>query len=255
MVWQKLLASVGVGNAKVDTVIDHPILKPGGTLTGNVHIKGGDVAQQIEAIELALETIAEREGDDFDTNHKATILSSQLSEALTIQPGEQKAIPFQIKVPIDAPLTRIGKMNLGLPLWLKTSLDISLAIDPSDEDPLAIEPNAAQSRVLAAMDQLGFRLFKADLEFGHIPGSRLPFIQELEFYPGPGFKRHMNEVELTFVGRDNDMDVLFEVDRKTTGLARLMYTSLDEVKAFRVRYDECANLDFVGAIERTLLPR
>ncbi|MEF1229208.1 sporulation protein, partial [Vibrio fortis] len=46
--FKKLKASLGIGAAKVDTVLDNIEVFQGGELSGNVHILGGDVEQQID---------------------------------------------------------------------------------------------------------------------------------------------------------------------------------------------------------------
>lgn len=59
----KLKASLGIGAAKVDTVLHNMSLSQGETLEGTVHIQGGDVEQQIDAIKLKLCTQVKEESD------------------------------------------------------------------------------------------------------------------------------------------------------------------------------------------------
>ena len=65
----------------------------------------------------------------------------------------------------------------------------------------------AQQALLDAFIQLGFRFKSADLEKGHIRGTRqkLPFYQEIEFFP-PQQYRGLNQVELTFVADDREIE-------------------------------------------------
>ena len=62
--FKKLKASLGIGAAKVDTVLDNIEVFQGGELSGNVHIVGGDVEQQIDLINLVLNTEVKVETED-----------------------------------------------------------------------------------------------------------------------------------------------------------------------------------------------
>lgn len=44
--FKKMLASVGIGSAKVDTCFYEDTAIPGATLTGEIHITGGDIIQE-----------------------------------------------------------------------------------------------------------------------------------------------------------------------------------------------------------------
>ena len=55
----KLLASVGIGSATVDTKIFRSELVPGEKVEGIVQIRGGNVEQEIDSIYLSLYTTYE----------------------------------------------------------------------------------------------------------------------------------------------------------------------------------------------------
>jgi sporulation-control protein len=231
MVFKRLLASVGIGNASVDTVLSNPVLIPGDVLNGVITIRGGSVDQTIDRIDLCLETVAEREGEDIEYRQAVKILEENLFSQLQIQAGAVREIPFQLQVPHDTPINRALGFQLPIPIYLRTHVHIAGAVDASDRDPITVEPNKPQARILEAM----------------------PFFQELEFHAGPSYARFVNEIELTFVTRDQDMDVILEMDKRTTGLARLAYSSIDEVRGFRVRYDDYSEHDWESVIENLLM--
>lgn len=62
--FKKLKASLGIGSAKVDTILDEMSVYQGSTLTGYVQIIGGDVEQRIDAITIKLNTEMKVEVDD-----------------------------------------------------------------------------------------------------------------------------------------------------------------------------------------------
>lgn len=253
MVLKRFLASFGIGNATVDTVLAQSVLIPGEFLRGTVNIKGGSVDQTIDRILLVLETVAEREHDEHTSHESVRISHHSLMERQHVPAGAMLEIPFEMRVPVDTPLTRAFGYDLRIPMYLKTEVEVAGAVNPSDRDRVEIEPNRAQTRILDAMRNLSLQLFKADLEIGSIRGSRLPFYQELEFRAGPKFAQRIHEVELTFVAREHDMDVILEMDKKTLGWTRLAYGSVDEVRGFTVRYDQLNSQSWEHVIENLLL--
>jgi sporulation-control protein len=108
-----------------------------------------------------------------------------------------------------------GQSLRGMHIGVTTELQIARAIDSGDLDPVNVHPLPAQKAILDAFIQLGFRFKDADMERGHIRGTRqrLPFYQEIEFYP-PQQYRGLNQVELSFVADDHEMDVVLEMDKK-----------------------------------------
>lgn len=141
--FQKFLASVGIGSAKVDTVLEKDEYIVGEEIVGKVHITGGSVSQQIESIYLTLSTSYVREVDDKKVTATYDLERVRLTEPFSVEPNEKVEIPFSFPMPIEAPLT------LGMKtVWIHTGLDIKHSIDPSDRDYVQVLPNALLSSVL-----------------------------------------------------------------------------------------------------------
>ena len=47
MAFTKLLASIGIGNAKIDTVVENEKICPGSELSGKIFVQGGGADQEI----------------------------------------------------------------------------------------------------------------------------------------------------------------------------------------------------------------
>lgn len=62
--FKKMLASLGIGSAQVDARLEQDSLVPGEVVRGEVHITGGDVAQEIDEIYMYVITHYEREYQD-----------------------------------------------------------------------------------------------------------------------------------------------------------------------------------------------
>lgn len=103
--FKKFLASVGIGAAKVDTRLFNDSVVPGDLLEGEVHIIGGDVAQNIDDIYLKLATEYKRETEDSTYHEECVMVNYRLLERLSIQPKEEFVVPFSLQLPYEMPLS------------------------------------------------------------------------------------------------------------------------------------------------------
>ncbi|SMC58445.1 sporulation protein [Kibdelosporangium aridum] len=214
MVFKKMLQKLGVGGPSVDTVLADPRVMPGGTLTGEVRILGGESEAEIEHIALSLVTRVERgdHGQGMVEFHRVVVAGPTKLAA-----KQERTIPFGIPVPFETPITEVGGQRLPrMDLGLRTELSIAKAVDKGDLDPVYVVPLESQDAVLEAFGQLGFHFKSADLEAGRIYGIRqeLPFFQEIEFYPPQQFAGRINEVELTLVASREGLVVVLEADKR-----------------------------------------
>lgn len=221
---KKLLASVGIGKATVDTILLDEQLRAGDTFNIEIVIKGGDVEQHLNGIELAVMAKAKAEseiGDEEVTYQKSVILQSwQQALDITIAPGETISKQVQLELHPEVPATSLFGHSIGK-VWLQTGLDIKSGIDGSDKDPLTIVPSNTQLAVLDLIQKSGYRLFKADIEAGQVRAhdfaSHLPCYQEYEFKPESRSFFGAKEIEVTFVDNGSSTGVLLEIDRAFIG--------------------------------------
>ncbi|MEU1814474.1 sporulation protein [Streptomyces roseifaciens] len=216
MGFKKLLASLGAGGASVETVLFEENVVPGGIVQGEVRIQGGSVAQEIQGLSIGLQARVEVEGDDSEYKQDVEFTRMQLGGAFEVQAGAVHSVPFGLEIPWETPVTTfLGRHLTGMDIGVTTHLAIARAVDSGDLDPVNVHPLPAQQAILDAFGQLGFAFKGADLERGQIRGTRqqLPFYQEIEFR-APSQYRGLNEVELSFVADDREMDVVLEMDKK-----------------------------------------
>jgi sporulation-control protein len=225
MGFKKLLASLGAGGASVETVLTEVNVVPGGVVQGEVRIQGGSVDQQIEGLAVGLQAQVEVEGAD-DQEHRQNIefLKVPLGGAFKLLAGE----------------THVG---------VTTELAIARAVDSSDLDPVNVHPLPAQKAIMDAFVRLGFRFKNADLERGHIRGTRqkLPFYQEIEFLP-PQQYRGLNQVEVSFVADQSEMDVVLEMDKKPG----LFSEGSDTFRSFKVNLHDYQATDWAAYLNQWL---
>lgn len=224
-----MLASVGIGSAKVDTVLEKSSYYPGEVIRGVIRIQGGSVEQQIDGINLTVMTTYTQEIDDSKFNKNGEVARFQVSQPQSIGVQEFKEIPFSVTLPGNTPLT-IGRS----PVWIKTDADIQSAVDPTDADHIQVTPSVFQKTVMDAVDSLGFRLKNIESLYAPRMRAALPFIQEQEWVPTGGrYRGKLDELEVVFLNvRQDGVDLLLQIDRKASGWLGRLAESMDVDESF-----------------------
>ncbi|MCF2127064.1 sporulation protein [Strepomyces sp. STD 3.1] len=216
MVFKRLLGSLGVGAPTVDTVLPPDPVLPGGTLTGQVHLKGGQADFDIEHITLELVARVEAEHEDGESEGVVVFDRFTVGGGFRLGAQASHSVPFQVTLPWETPITELYGQPLGIVLGVRTELAVAGAKDKGDLDPLTVTALPVQEAVLEAFGQLGFGFRSADLEYGHIAGTgqQLPFYQEIELAPAPQYAHQLNEVEVTFLTGPGGLEVVLEADKR-----------------------------------------
>ncbi|WP_028303831.1 sporulation protein [Oceanospirillum maris] len=219
--FKKILASVGIGGAKVDTLLNTEMLCPGDIFEATIVIKGGGTEQDISGLDLALMTRVKVERDDTEMVVNKTLCQWHISDQFTLQADEVREIPFKGRLPLETPISANGARNNQTKVWIATGLNIDMALDASDKDPVNVIATSTQNKVLQGMDDCGYSLVKADVEDGMVRAqnfqSSLGCYQELEYRPNRFALFGLNEVEVTFVPTEHQTHILFELDRNFGG--------------------------------------
>ncbi|MFB6250731.1 MAG: sporulation protein [Halobellus sp.] len=215
---KKVLASTGIGNATVDTVLPATTVTPGETVEASVQITGGTAEQVVEEVRLALETRAKTADGYTDVG----IARFTLAESVTIEPETDERYPADIDIPYQT-LVTLGSTRV----WIETELNIDLAVDPEDTDHLEVEPTPRLRAVFDALEELGFSFRAADCEYdpyGRYTDGR-QFVQEFEFRPQSGsFVGNADEVELVARTDAKGLTVFVEVYKRSGMLSELAET-------------------------------
>lgn len=223
--FKKLLATFGVGSAKVDTHLERSSFFPGEEIRGVTHVVGGDLTQTIDDIYINLVTRYLKEVNDSTHRINHNLTTTKIASSFSIQPNETRSFPFSLWLPYDTPLTMYNH-----PVYLQTGLDIKMAIDPSDKDSIEVKPLPLMQSIFNGMQMLGFQFRKADCEYSRRLARNYPFVQEFEFKPnyGSSYQGRVDEVEVVFwVDTPEQMQVILEVDRKGRGLKGIFTEAFD----------------------------
>ncbi|MBN6035569.1 sporulation protein [Amycolatopsis sp. 195334CR] len=250
--FKKLLAAVGVGGAEVETELFTPGVQPGGVLEGVIRLRGGEVQQEIPGVLVEFVTRVEHEGGDREVDVHRTFGRIDVRRNVPLGPRQTIELPFRLPAPLETPINFYDNRQLhGTTVAVRTTLEIAGAIDATDNDPIGVGALPAQHVLLAAVESLGFRLHSADVEAGHLRGTRqrLPFYQEIEFHGSPRYPR-LKQLEVSFVAGPDGMDVVLEADKK----AGLLTSGRDLVNLLRVDYRTIDQVDWAGELHRIVEP-
>ena len=243
--FKKVLAKVGGGGANVETTLTNASVYPGGTVEGVIDITGGESAQQVEYV--ATDLVASAQSADSEYEKMVPFQRQMLTGAFELGPGAQYQVPLQLQVPWETPPNVISNQQLpNCFIGVRAELEIARSRDPQDVDPIYVYALPAHERLLQAFFELGFTFKDADFERERLPGSTLPFFQEIELLSPLQYARSYDEVEVTFLTGTDSMDVLLEVDK------RGFVSSQDKLSRFSVGLDEVDRFDWANALTQQL---
>lgn len=220
--FKKMLASVGIGSAQINTELDADEVQLGGEISGTIYVEGGQTDQSIGNIYLKLKTNYLRESNDHKFRETGTIAKYLVAEGFPLRAGERKQIPFRFRLPEQMPVSL-----RNVPIWVESGLDIEMAVDPKDEDLIQVVPDAKMQTVLDAVDLLGFRLREVTNDYAPRLGGALPFVQEFEYVPGSKFRGYLDELEILFFPRGEALELVLQVDRRARGLSGLFAEAME----------------------------
>ncbi|MFJ5964002.1 sporulation protein [Bacillus sp. NPDC093026] len=214
MFLKRMAAKIGIGAAKIDTVLEKAVYQPGDTVKGTVTIKGGNIDQETKFVKIKVVQRYDIEQDDDQVTKYTNIVVHHVTDAFTIKANETYNFPFAFHLPLDTPVT-MGKTTTEL----VTDLDLQGAIDKADYDPIQVTVHPWISQILKAIDILGFDLIEVDCKDARNLKRRLPFIQEFEFVPVTGpFYGLLDELEVMFFINEKGVEMHVEIDRKARGI-------------------------------------
>lgn len=197
---KRVLSSIGIGTATVDTILPKAELTPGETVELTVELDGGDSTQEIEAIYFAL--LTQVDGEDV------VLEQFELSDSFSLESGDSKTRTTDITVPRSTPLTREDQR-----VWLKTGLDIEWAIDPTDEDTVEIVPDDRLDMLLEVLKELGFTT--AAVTTRTTPWlDRREFLQAFSFSPDGELWPDLDGLTAMPVVRSESLRAFVEIDER-----------------------------------------
>ncbi|ABO48966.1 SpoOM family protein [Desulforamulus reducens MI-1] len=194
--FKKLMASFGVGAAKVNLLLEKGSYRVGETVNGKVIVEGGNVDQDIQSLDVDVLMRVIIKGKEI----KRVLDTFQVAQEFHVRAKETKEIAFEYPIPIHYPISK-GSLSYSL----ITRMDISQAVDTDDSDPLVVLPTRDMQLVFDAFKNLGF---KDKIGSGKIE----QYGQQFEFIPGSLFNEQLKELELKFYSDPHGVKLLMEIE-------------------------------------------
>lgn len=202
---KKLMAKFGVGAATVDLQLDRDQWRLGETMTGSIRIEGGEVEQRIHDLQVVLMMRAHVKGNHVT---RPVQMIRVLSKFVVKEKPFVQEVPFQFTLPHDLAMT-----SQAVQYFLHTRLDVEQALDPTDQDYVAILPPLHIEKVFQALEQLDFRQKPGS-------GKLTAYGQEFSFAPIRPMGIPLKELEVIFFDAPDQLHLLVELDLATGFLGR-----------------------------------
>lgn len=207
------LASLGIGSATVDTKLFQSCIRPGEVLRGKTCIRGGRSRQTIDAIYLYL-MIQYSKGEKTESY---PFEKFELAQSFVIEPDQESEIPFELQIPINLP-----RSTGHYPIYIKTGVDIPMAVDPTDRDRINVQPASLVSKLLTQVEQAGFVLYRVRNLYDS-NNQPHPFFQGYQFKPSGRFHGYVDQLNVYFDLTDADIYVDMEILRDQSVLNNSFY--------------------------------
>lgn len=221
--FDKMLSKIGIGAAKVDTILHESEVMRGEMLTGEIRMVGGKTAQHINKLYLELQTNYLVEHEEGHSHSTCILHRLEIDDNFSLGAGEEIVYDFELQIPLEAPIS-FGHAHT----WLRTGLDVSWAFDPKDHDKVHILPDPATEMVLVAAEQLGFQHthHSGQCLAMHTPYG-VPFVQEFEMRGTGPLGRQIEELDLLIFADEHQAQVQIELDKRNHGLMGWLADEMD----------------------------
>lgn len=216
----QFLASLGVGAAKIDLILDQYSITMGDQVTGKLLLKGGETSQEIEALSVHFCLASVYAEHDRTIPVDEVIATVEItSEPFMVKAHQILEYPFSFCCP-----ERIPFSSLNTRYYFETNLEIRRGIDADDRDFVEVYPKGLVQHFVAGFDELGLKLHSEGYT-----GVAHSAVQLMQFYPTIWAKGQFDELKFHYQpNRVTDrINGWFEVDVKTSGLLGALVDKLD----------------------------
>lgn len=216
--FKSLLASLGLGAAKIDLILDDHHVTLGETVTGKIVLIGGDVEQVIESLYVDFKLDSRYTVGDKTRYVSEVIERIPIStEMFTVQSNQISEFPFSFHCPRDLPISSVCTKY-----YFQTNLEIKQGIDSKDRDYVDVLPTGIVKNFMAGFHRLGF-LHYAEGYTG-LGGKQI-----IQFRPTTWLRGQYDEIVFDYQPSQtaNGITGFFELDKRTTGLMGALADQLD----------------------------
>jgi sporulation-control protein len=156
--------------AQIKTQIEKELIYPGGKLTGEIHVHGGQKEQKIDNIYLKIYTHPSN-----DSSEKIEVTTYRMVKSFTIQPNESHTFPIECVLPYDTPLS-----SQESKLWIHTLIEIDQVLFTCDQTELNVDPHPDVQKILDSLSVVGYTLKRTECTYDP---DQQTFEQKLTYIP------------------------------------------------------------------------
>jgi sporulation-control protein len=218
--FKTLLASLGIGSARIDLVLDRDEVVMGEKVTGQLYVYGGNVEQVIEglSVDLRLKSRHVKTGQDMEV----TVCTIEVTdEEFTLRPGVEMKFPFSFVCPFTLPISSINTKY-----YFMSNLEIDNGVDAKDRDFIRIKPVGPIKQFLEGMSELGLEL-KAE----GLSGDEDEYLQMFQFHPADWLKGQTDEIIFWYdtVKSKKELRGFFELKGQSSAKGDLLIFDLNQL--------------------------
>lgn len=149
--FRTILASTGVGSAKINLILDKAFVKIGQTVTGKIVVNGGSSEQSITGLNVLFRMLSSHA--KTLANIEDTIKDIPITkEQFVIKPNEERVFPFSFSCPQSLPVS-----SATTKYFFDTNLEIKWGRDSHDQDFIDVWPIDPLKSFLESFTLLGFK--------------------------------------------------------------------------------------------------
>ncbi|MBA4493768.1 sporulation protein [Paenactinomyces guangxiensis] len=206
---KNFFASMGLGAAKVDLLLDQPAITMGEKVTGTIVLKGGSAEQRVEglSVDFYLGSHYTVAGNRVGVKEKIKTIPIT-SETFTIEPGQVREYPFVFTCPKYLPVSSVSTRY-----YFETHLELKYGADAEDVDYVDVLPVGLLKNFLDALRELGLVHQKEEYTGG------IDKEQRIKFHATGWLKGEYDEIWFAYqpaLITDDFLEVEYELDRRTS---------------------------------------
>jgi sporulation-control protein len=236
-VFETVLASMGMGAAKIDLRLDRDFVKTGEEVTGKIVVTGGKAEQKIEGLSVffMLQSVHAKNANSI---HKQIATIDVSHEEFSLQCNEERSFSFAFTCPANIPASSINTKY-----YFATNLEIKNAVDSHDQDFIKVLPDDRVVQFLTGFKQLGFKQNWEGLFAVEHGWSQL-----IQYHPTTYFYGVCNNITVYFrhnLEKDTIEGVLEVSEHHTNDYSALIdMFHLDEaVRSFELTADDLSTME------------
>lgn len=221
-----ILSSVGLGNTKVNFILDSNDLTPGSKVNAKIYIEGVSSEHYIENI--FIKVITKHTQIKSDTQHITSNIATKakhviqkvevpIKETIKANQSVEKSIEFVLD--FETPMT-ISKSEV----WIELSIENTIFKKKYD---VKVNPHSFLAEILDSIEEIGFSIDKVYNDYFYGVKEGVPFVQWFVYTPSGEIREKFEQIRIAYLIEDEGVRLLVELDNMAKGIKGAVKTLLN----------------------------